>query len=38
MAEQDDDIALIRRWFQKLQLCVQTVDCSARCCSDSVTC
>ena len=26
MAEQGDDVALIRRWFQKLQLCVQTVD------------
>jgi ketosteroid isomerase-like protein len=26
MAEHDDDVALIRRWFQKLQLCVQTVD------------
>ncbi len=27
MAEQDDDdVALIRRWFQKLQLCIQAVD------------
>jgi ketosteroid isomerase-like protein len=26
MAEHDDDVALIRRWFQKLQLCIQTVD------------
>jgi ketosteroid isomerase-like protein len=26
MGEQDDDVALIRRWFQKLQLCIQTVD------------
>jgi hypothetical protein len=26
MAEQDDDVALIRRWFQKLQICIQTVD------------
>jgi ketosteroid isomerase-like protein len=25
MAEQDD-VALIRRWFQKLQLCIQAVD------------
>ena len=26
MAEQDGDVALIRRWFQKLQLCIQAVD------------
>jgi ketosteroid isomerase-like protein len=26
MAEHNEDVALIRRWFQKLQLCVQTVD------------
>ena len=26
MAEQYDDVALIRRWFQKLQLCIQAVD------------
>jgi ketosteroid isomerase-like protein len=26
MAEQDDDVALIRRWFRTLQVCVQTVD------------
>jgi ketosteroid isomerase-like protein len=26
MAEQDDDVALIRRWFQKLQLSIQAVD------------
>jgi ketosteroid isomerase-like protein len=26
MAEHDNDVALIRRWFQKLQLCIQTVD------------
>ncbi|QRM34308.1 ketosteroid isomerase [Microvirga sp. VF16] len=26
MAEHDDDVALIRRWFRKLQLCVQTGD------------
>lgn len=26
MTEHDDDVALIRRWFQKLQVCVQTVD------------
>ena len=26
MAAQDDDVALIRRWFQKLQLCIQAVD------------
>ncbi|WP_201864966.1 YybH family protein [Microvirga soli] len=26
MASQDDDVALIRRWFQKLQVCIQTVD------------
>ena len=26
MAEQDEDVALIRRWFQKLQLCIQAVD------------
>jgi hypothetical protein len=26
MAEQDDDVALIRRWFRTLQVYVQTVD------------
>jgi ketosteroid isomerase-like protein len=26
MAEQGDDVALIRRWFRTLQVCVQTVD------------
>lgn len=26
MAEHDDDIALLRRWFRRLQVCVQTVD------------
>ena len=26
MAEHDDDVALIRRWFRTLQVCVQTVD------------
>jgi hypothetical protein len=25
MAEHDEDVALIRRWFQKLQLCIQRV-------------
>ncbi len=26
MAEHDDDVALIRRWFRTLQVCIQTVD------------
>jgi ketosteroid isomerase-like protein len=26
MDARDDDVALIRQWFQRLQLCVQTVD------------
>jgi ketosteroid isomerase-like protein len=26
MSEHDDDIALIRRWFRTLQVCIQTVD------------
>src|SRR3954471_3023679 len=26
MAAQVDDVALIRRWFQHLQLCIQAVD------------
>ena len=26
MAAHDDDVALIRRWFRTLQVCVQTVD------------
>jgi ketosteroid isomerase-like protein len=24
--EAEDDVALVRRWFQRLQMCVQTVD------------
>lgn len=26
MAAQDDDVALVRRWFRTLQVCIQTVD------------
>jgi ketosteroid isomerase-like protein len=26
MEAQEDDVALVRRWFQRLQLCVQSVD------------
>ena len=26
MAAHDDDVALIRRWFRMLQVCIQTVD------------
>jgi len=26
MTVQGDDVALIRRWFQRLQVCIQTVD------------
>ena len=26
MAAHDDDVALIRRWFRTLQVCIQTVD------------
>ena len=26
MEAQEDDLALVRRWFQRLQLCVQSVD------------
>ncbi|WP_205772507.1 hypothetical protein [Microvirga calopogonii] len=26
MAQRNDDVILIRRWFQRLQVCAQTVD------------